>query len=57
MTAKDLKLIEMASKVSVSYDNIIGMIRDADSDETKNILADLADKAFVRAEQTYFDVI
>ena len=57
MTDKDIGLIREASKILISHATIGAMKNHADTIEARNILESLEQEAFVRAEQSYCDLL
>lgn len=53
MTDKDLDLIEKASRIRLNFNYIQTLINEADTQEAKDILAKLEERAFIRNEQSY----
>lgn len=57
MTTKDLELIDKAKKVRLNHEYIASLIMEADTQEAKDVLADMERDCFIRHEQTYCDVL
>lgn len=57
MTTKDLELIDKARKVRLNHEYIASLIMEADTQEAKDVLADMERDCFIRHEQTYCDVL
>lgn len=53
MTKKDLDLIDRACKAGRNYEYVGSLIMQADTDDAKEILADMEMRSFIRHEQAY----